>query len=1063
MRLTYLFLFLLTLGSVQAQFKPHLYPAQSERRTYTEKDILPFQNIPGRSSETSNTLPIDELGDNKISPVDFSKSKINPNLTIYKDPKTGLPIFIEGVLVEKNKPAAPNSQAVAPAFAYLRSISQILQVDKPDQEFVLVDTQTDQLGYTHFKMRQVHRGVEVYGSEINVHTKDGVTDLFNGRYFPTPNLPSTQPTLNLDAAIAQAWKEIAKTEKVSKFGANQEALAGKQVAKSQLVIYHLGGDPNQEKLVWYLELAPQVLSRWAYFIDAQTGAVLNKYNLICHFAPHLNEKNTEAAPHFHTHVSIREAQTARAFADGPATAIAKDLYGVNRTINTYSIGGKFYLIDGSRPMFKLAASKLPDDPNGAIWTLDGGNTSPNKNDFAANHVFSLNNSWNNPNAVSAHYNAGIAYDYFRKVFTRNSINGNGGTIISLINISQDDGTPMDNAYWNGQAMFYGNGNKAFKSLARALDVASHEMSHGVIQNTANLEYIDESGALNESFADVFGMLNDRTDWKMGEDVANPAYFPSGAIRDLSNPHNGGQKGDIFWQPDNVSEKYVGSSDNGGVHINSGITNKAFYLFATQGGLDKAEQVYYRALSNYLTRYSQFIDARLAIVKAAKDIGGDNLAAIAGNSFDAVGIKNGAPTTTKPDQQQNTGSQYVLTTSADKKSLSIFSANGDVVSSPLISEGILSRPSISDDGTLILYVTNLKKIRFITIDWAAQKAQQGFASDQAIWRNVAISKDGNRLAALTDALAPQIYVVDLTKTPSTSKYFNLYNPTYTAGVNSGEVGYADALDWDLTGSYIVYDALNQIKLQGGNPYEYWDIGVIKVFNTKTKTFDTGSIDKIFSGLEAGENVGNPTFSKNSPKIIALDYAYDTNNDGLINAGDDYILYGYNLETGALGELYSNTTIGYPSFSSKDDFIYFNAETNTGTPVVAALKLDATKIIPATGSSPSIFKSNHIWGNYFATGKRVLTSTLDPAKLDGAIIKLYPNPFAGELQLELVLTEPQNLQVEVFDLLGHQVMANRYKAGTGLFRQTLSLTELPKGTYLLRLTAGKNSITQKILKF
>ena len=77
---------------------------------------------------------------------------------------------------------------------------------------------------------------------------------------------------------------------------------------------------------------------------------------------------------------------------------------------------------------------------------------------------------------------------------------------------------MDNAFWNGYEMFYGNGIEAFNSpLAKALDVAGHEMSHGVIQNTANLEYISQSGALNESFADIFGAMIDRDDWKMGED------------------------------------------------------------------------------------------------------------------------------------------------------------------------------------------------------------------------------------------------------------------------------------------------------------------------------------------------------------------------------------------------------------------------------------------------------------------------------------------------------------------------------------------------------------------
>src|SRR6185436_18716992 len=115
----------------------------------------------------------------------------------------------------------------------------------------------------------------------------------------------------------------------------------------------------------------------------------------------------------------------------------------------------------------------------------------------------------------------------------------GGNIVSIINVTDENDNNMDNAFWSGAAMFYGNGNQAFTSLAKGLDVAGHEMSHGVIQNTANLEYLSQSGALNESYADIFGSLIDRDDYKMGEDVVKLNFFPSGALRDLSNPHNGG--------------------------------------------------------------------------------------------------------------------------------------------------------------------------------------------------------------------------------------------------------------------------------------------------------------------------------------------------------------------------------------------------------------------------------------------------------------------------------------------------------------------------------------------
>ena len=106
-------------------------------------------------------------------------------------------------------------------------------------------------------------------------------------------------------------------------------------------------------------------------------------------------------------------------------------------------------------------------------------------------------------------------------------------MLSLINVSDpDNGQPLDNAFWNGKAMFYGNGNVSFKPLAGGLDVAGHEMTHGVIENTANLEYKGESGAINESLADIFGSMIDPDDWTIGEDVAKLATYPSGALRSL---------------------------------------------------------------------------------------------------------------------------------------------------------------------------------------------------------------------------------------------------------------------------------------------------------------------------------------------------------------------------------------------------------------------------------------------------------------------------------------------------------------------------------------------------
>lgn len=128
------------------------------------------------------------------------------------------------------------------------------------------------------------------------------------------------------------------------------------------------------------------------------------------------------------------------------------------SISTYRVGNGLYLIDATRDMFNRNTSKMPDDPVGALWTIDANNTTGD--DFKIKQVTSTNGTNWNTTVVSAHYNAGIAFDYYAKTFRRNSLNGKGGTVISVVNMADpDDGKSFDNAFWNGEYMAYGNGRR----------------------------------------------------------------------------------------------------------------------------------------------------------------------------------------------------------------------------------------------------------------------------------------------------------------------------------------------------------------------------------------------------------------------------------------------------------------------------------------------------------------------------------------------------------------------------------------------------------------------------
>jgi Zn-dependent metalloprotease len=253
-----------------------------------------------------------------------------------------------------------------------------------------------------------------------------------------------------------------------------------------------------------------------------------------------------------------------------------------------------------------------------------------------------------PVAQAAHDGAGIVYDYYFNTFKRDSIDGQGMPLVSTVNFGSDL-QDAENAAWVGDygQMIYGDGGRIFEPLPYGLDVVGHEFTHGVIQTTANLIYEEQAGALNESYADVFGVMIDRANWTVGEEVIKSPPFPLPYLRSLEDPNAEG-----VYDPSNplqgvgqpaTMEQYANlpnsrRADNGGVHINSGIPNHAHFLLSEQIGREKTEQIAFRALTQYLTPTSDFVDAANASVQAATDLYGQGTDVQAvQNAFAQVGI------------------------------------------------------------------------------------------------------------------------------------------------------------------------------------------------------------------------------------------------------------------------------------------------------------------------------------------------------------------------------------------------------------------------------------------
>lgn len=253
-------------------------------------------------------------------------------------------------------------------------------------------------------------------------------------------------------------------------------------------------------------------------------------------------------------------------------------------------------------------------------------------------------------AAAAYDNGGITYDYYKVKHNRDSYNNAGATIVQSVHYS----SKYNNAFWNGSQMVYGDGDgTTFIALSKSLDVVAHELTHAVTEKTAGLVYKNESGALNESMSDVFGAATeayargvvDAKVWKIGEDVYTPATAGD-ALRYMNDPIADGSSKDYY------PTRYVGTSDNGGVHWNSGIANLAFKLLVTGGshprsktsvtvsgiGMARAEKIFYRAHDVYNTSSTNYRVFRSYATRAASDLygSGSSYVTSVNQAFDAVG-------------------------------------------------------------------------------------------------------------------------------------------------------------------------------------------------------------------------------------------------------------------------------------------------------------------------------------------------------------------------------------------------------------------------------------------
>jgi Zn-dependent metalloprotease len=301
-------------------------------------------------------------------------------------------------------------------------------------------------------------------------------------------------------------------------------------------------------------------------------------------------------------------------------------------------------------VLKFAAFNPTGKPKRVREVYDQGNVDPPDRSLPERLVRAEGGKASRDKAVDeAYVYSGKTWDFYRDAFGRNSLDDQGLKLVSTVHA----GNGYDNAFWDGMQMVYGDGDGiVFQRFTRSLDVVGHELSHGVVQHTSGLIYAGESGALNEHFADVFGSLVRQyaskqtavsADWLIGKAILVPAPTRN-ALRSLKDPGTAfaddPDLGDDP-QPKHYAKRYKGGQDNGGVHINSGIPNHAFYLAAVAVGgkaWEKVGRVWYQVMQNLLPQ-SNFADcaAQARAVAGSMFPGDATLAKAVDDAWKQVGL------------------------------------------------------------------------------------------------------------------------------------------------------------------------------------------------------------------------------------------------------------------------------------------------------------------------------------------------------------------------------------------------------------------------------------------
>lgn len=912
---------------------------------------------------------------------------------------------------------------------------------------------TDRVGNIHLHYQQFYNGLKVEFGTLITHSNNEGVYLINGEIYNASNLnlipaltkeQGLQVILSKKSGATYLWENSSQA-KLMKYSKPQgELLILPNVRTGEINLAYK-----------YDVYTTEPLGRDNIYVDAHTGTILLTDALIKH-ANGFDHKATSINNNDKTKLNQNKSNLVAGNANTrySGTRVIETTFDATQTaykLHDYSRGDGVITYNNEQQVDYQDVDFLDADNN---WT-----------------TIEYNNANKDNGALDAHWGAMKTYDFWQNIFGRNSYDNQGTSLISYVHYRRNANTSLVNAFWNGVAMSYGDGNNSTDILT-SLDVCGHEIGHAVCSSTANLVYQNQSGAINEGFSDIWGACIEhygRTGsltgtptsgvWLMGEDLStNP-------LRSMIAPIDRGDPDTYLgtnWieTGDEGSCAPSSSNDQCGVHTNSGVLNHWFYILTngksginnapvpdtynvTGIGIVKSSEIAYLAERDYLTPNATYNDVREASLNAASTL-------YCGTSPEYIAVTNAWFAVNVGEQFQGYANDIVL-----KK----------VNFTPSISCGTTSNPVV------VLENGGTNTLSSATITYSIDNG----ASVNATWNgSLATCQTANfplSLGTLSRGTHSVLITVSMTNDGNTT------NNTKTIIITSNNTGVVNQINTfeAAADSLISYDE--------GGTNDLWQRGTAsgsvltntvaqnsKVYGTNLSgLYPNGMTSYLVSQCYDLTNKQNP--------VLKFDMAFDFETDW------DLLYMQYSIDGGSNWTLLGSASDAnwYNSDRLPDGTDCFNcvggqwtgeatlANPAGGTNGTRRQYLKSLADFGYGGTTPQsnivfrfVFQSDDflqkegaIIDNFVVTGTNVLSNqyfTFDE-------FSVVPNPSNGLVSVKL--NTNNNVTLSLFDIRGREVYNHQFQNNNTVFDQEINFGTLEKGVYLLNVKTDGKVATKKII--